>query len=170
MPAVHPNIELFTMSIFGTVMSHAYMLSGVLPIRIAFPCLAQCLNIKIPDSIMVASLIDSFSVHDAAVIKVAFEEMVSGSADFTSHSKSALMSRFGAREIPTPHNLKTLLLQIALCQFFLKPAAAIASQHLPFWEKVGVQGLHRLFQVSPAKVLEMLDKAREPIKRGSSHT
>ena len=176
MPAVHPNIELSTLSIFGSVMSHAYMVSGVLPIRIAFPCLAHCFigtNIKIPDNIMVASLIDSFSVHDAAVIKVVFEEMVSGSADFTSHSKSALiatLSRFGAREIPTPHNLRTLLLQIALCEFFLKPAAAIAaiksgipSQHLPFWEKVGVQGLYRLYQaksVSPAKVLEMLDEAQ----------
>lgn len=84
------------------------------------------------------SLIDSFGVRDAAVVKVALTEMVSGSADFTSCSKSTL-SRFGVQEIPTRHNLKTILLQIATWEFMLKPAAVIAaiksgipSHHVPF--------------------------------------
>ena len=109
------------------------------------------------------------------VIKVAFEEMVSDSANFTSPSKSALIATLGgfrARKIPTPHNLKTLLLQIVLCEFILKPAATIAAiklgmplQHLPFWERVGLCRLYQAESVLPAKVLDEAQGANSNQKR-----
>ena len=33
MPAVHPNIDFSCLPIFGAIMSHSYLVSGVLPIR-----------------------------------------------------------------------------------------------------------------------------------------
>ena len=63
--------------------------------------------------------------------------------------------------------LKGLFLQIAQYEFILKPATAITaistripSQHVPFWQKRGVQGLLQLYQaksVSAAKVLSTFE-------------
>ena len=172
-PAVTPGINMSSLSIFGTIMSHAYLVSGVLPVRIAFPTLVQCFlgtHTSIPDSTMLSSFSNSLSVYDAAILKAAFDELASG---FTSKTRSgliAMLSRFGVREIPTAQNFKASLLQIATCEFILKPSAAISminsgipSQHLSFWKNIGVQGLFSLYKaksVSSEKVLEMLDEAQ----------
>ena len=42
-PAVHPNTELTTFPVLGTVLFHGFMVSGFLPVRIAFPVLALVL-------------------------------------------------------------------------------------------------------------------------------
>ena len=147
-------------------MSHA---SGLLPVRVAFPTLEHCFigpNVKIPDDVMLKSFIDSLSVHDATVLKIAFEEL---SSEFTTETCAGLISIFcrsGFREIPTPQTLKSSILRI---EFILKPSAAIRemhsgipSQHRTFWENVGSQGLFSLYKaqsVSAGKVLEMFDEA-----------
>ena len=146
-------------------MSHAYLVSGVLPVRIAFPTLAHCLlgsNVRIPDDIMLTSFIDSLSAH---VLKIALEEP---SPEFTTQTHAGVISIFSRSEIPTPQTLKSSVLRIS-CEFILKPSAAILeiqsgipSQHRPFWEKMGSQGLFSLYKaksVSVAKVLEMFDEA-----------
>ena len=171
-PALHPGVDMSLLSVFGAIMSHAYLVSGVLPVRVAFPTLAHCFlgsNIRIPDNVMVTSFMDSLSVHDAALVKSSFEEVSSG---FTAETRAGLInifSRCGCREVPTPQTLKTSILRIALCEFILKPSAAIAEiysgippQHRPFWEKAGYQGLLSLYKaksVSAAKILEMFDEA-----------
>ena len=50
-------------------MSHSYLVSGVLPIIMAFPSLARCLlgTVELSDDVLFLLLIDSLSVHDAAV-------------------------------------------------------------------------------------------------------
>lgn len=171
-PAVHPGVDMSSFLVFGAIVSHAYLVTGVLPVRVAFPTLAHCLigsNIRIPDEVMLTSFMDSLSTHDAAVLKTAFEEH---SSEFTPQTRAGLISIFsrsGFREIPTPQALKSSVLRIAACEFVLKPSAAILemnsgipSQHRPFWEKVGIEGLLNLYKaksVSAAKVLEMFDEA-----------
>ena len=76
-----------------------------------------------------------------------------------------IFSCFGFREIPTSQSLRSSAVRIALCEFVLKPSAAIlvinhgiSSEHRPFWEKLGAKGLYDLYRaksVSTAKVLEM---------------
>ena len=64
-PAVHPNIDYSSLPVLGAIMSHSYLVSGVLPIRMAFPSLARCLlgTVELSDDVLFSSLIDSLSVH-----------------------------------------------------------------------------------------------------------
>ena len=175
-PALHPSINLSSLSVFGAILSHAYMSSGILPVRISFPSLAQCLLgplVTIPDDTMFTYLVNSLSIHDATVLRSAFGEVDSGATVFTAQMQSELIelvSHFGSRDIPTPPMLKGLFPQIAQYEFTLKPAAAIAAihsgvpdQHALFWKNLGVTGLLRLYQaksISPAKVLKMFDEVQ----------
>ena len=74
-PAVHPNIDYSSLPVLGAIMSHSYLVSGVLPIRMAFPRLG---TVELSDDVLFSSLIDSLSVHDAAVLKTAFDEVNAG--------------------------------------------------------------------------------------------
>ena len=166
-PAIH---DYSSLPVFGAIMSHSYLVSGVLPIRMVFPSLAQCLlgTVELSDDVFFPSLINSLSVHDAAVLKTDFDEVNAGATAFKRETHAGLLelaSRFGSRHVPTPAILKDMFLHI---EFILKPAAAIMAinsgipdQHLPFWKALGVQGLFRVYKAksaSPAKVLKMLDE------------
>ena len=122
---------------------------------------------------MLCSLMDSLSVHDAALVKSSFEEVSSG---FTAETRAGLItifSRCGCQEVPTPQILKTFVLRIVLCEFILKPSAAFAEiysgippQHRPFWEKAGYQGLLSLYKaksVSAANEAEGSDLDQERV-------
>jgi hypothetical protein len=76
-PAIHPGMDMRAFSILGTIISHAYLVLGILPIRISFPCLAGMLLNKyhLPDEMLIRTLRDSISVHDAAVCNQALEEI-----------------------------------------------------------------------------------------------
>ena len=66
-PVLHPE----------TVISHAYMVTGILPVRIAFPCLAHSLlgtSETVPESAIVEAFQDSLSTHDSNIFKNALEE------------------------------------------------------------------------------------------------
>ena len=39
-PAVHPHTELVHFCVIGTVLSHGYLVSGYIPVAVAFPILA----------------------------------------------------------------------------------------------------------------------------------
>ena len=42
-PIVHPGMDVSVISILGAIISHAYIVRGILPTRIAFPTLARFL-------------------------------------------------------------------------------------------------------------------------------
>jgi len=51
-PALHPQVELSHFAILGTILSHEYLSSGFLPVRVFLPSLAIVLfgeNAKIED-------------------------------------------------------------------------------------------------------------------------
>ena len=102
-PAIH---DYSSLPVFGAIMSHSYLVSGVLPIRMVFPSLAQCLlgTVELSDDVFFPSLINSLSVHDAAVLKTAFDEVNAGATAFKRETHAGLLelaSRFGSRHIPT---------------------------------------------------------------------
>ena len=69
-PSVHPGIRLDLLPIIGKIISHAYLICGILPVRIAFLCLAAMLLEDchgIPDNILVDTFVDSFCVHNFEV-------------------------------------------------------------------------------------------------------
>ena len=71
-PAMHPNTDMATFPILGTVPSHGFMVCGYLPVRIAFPVLAAALcgpAIYIPDMIIVESFIDYLTTHESSILR-----------------------------------------------------------------------------------------------------
>ena len=171
-PAIHPGMDLSSLPVLGSIISHAYLVSGTLPIRIAFPCLAAMLlsECQLPDEVLINTFIDSLSVHDAMVLKQAFGEVRNQLPSFSADVMSGLhhvLSFYGCREVPRPQTLKHIVLQIANFEFKMKPSAAIASirsgiptKHLPFWEKMSIADFYSTYtalSVSPAKVLKMMD-------------
>lgn len=71
-PAVHPNTDMATFPILGTVLSHGFMVCGYLPVRIAFPVIAATLcgpSVKIPDAIILESFIDYLTTHESSILR-----------------------------------------------------------------------------------------------------
>ena len=178
-PAIHPGTDTMALKTLGCIVSHAYLSSGILPVRVAFPCLAQILlpsdHLSIPDDVLMQTFYDSLSVHDQRIIKVALDEIQQKRESFSDDVKASLhtlLSLYGCRELPNPANLRRISLQIAKFQFELQPSAAIAAmkcgiaaQHEPFWKAMSLGELYRIYcalSVSPAKVIKMLEDV--PVK------
>ena len=54
-PAIHATININSFSILGAILSNAYLIAGVIPDRVAFPCLAVAFlgtRISISDSVL----------------------------------------------------------------------------------------------------------------------
>ena len=175
MPVIHPHLDMSSLVDIGTIFSHAYMVCGMLPVRIAFPSLVCCLlgtsaSTSIPDAVFIEAFVDSLSSHESAIFKEAFAEIKAGVTQFSPMFQSALvsiMSRYGCREVPKPNNVKTMILQASSYTFIIQPTAALVTmhsgvpqQHLSFWRGLGVTGLYSIYgaqSVSPAKVLKMFE-------------
>ena len=172
-PIVHPEMDLRLLSTVGLIVSHAYVVSGVLPIRIAFPCLAQCLlgmTVTIPQSAIVEAFQDSLSTHEAAIFRSALEEAKQEQPTFSSPVMNGLLSmlsRFNSRQMPSPRSIQQQMCNVAMYEFLSKPTAALATmysgvseQHRPFWNRMGIAGLLSLFKaqsVCPATVHHMIE-------------
>lgn len=142
-PMIHPQTD---MSILGRILSHAYLVCGDLPIRIALPSLT-CMLLGPSTTISRKTLLDTFldyiSSSEREVFKNAF--LYKDRSSFPSDMQEDLMgtlSLFGCRTLPTPSNFVDLVEQIARYEFVLKPAAGSAMVHsgIPlthqnFWKK-----------------------------------
>ena len=166
---LYPNIscDMSTFEVIGSIISHAYLVSGVLPDRIAFPCLAFILNKSaIPDSVLIEAYSLSLSIYENEVILKAL-----GSNIFSDELCSKLidiLSIHGCKEIPCPLNIRRLLANAARYLFLIKPAAAlhmlkqgIPVEHLDFWNSLSIDDLLSLYNavsVSTEKVLNLLQE------------
>ena len=153
-PIVHPEMDKDCLSIVGCVISHAYVVTGVLPNQIAFPCLAQCLigsNVVFDEEILKHSFMDSISVYESNLVKQALVEVHNGVPSFSVQVQDGLVtmfSRFNSRQLPTPSSFHQMTINVAKYEFTTKPAAAISllnkgipKQHREFWVNMGVSGL-----------------------------
>ena len=171
-PAVHPGMDYSLLPLLGCIISHAYLVSGILPVRIAFPCLATILvsQCELPEEVLLTTMINSLSIHDTSVFRQALVEVRDKLPSFSAEILSGLihaLSFYGCREVPRPETLKRILLQISNFEFRMKPASALASihsgiptKHLPFWEKMAVGELYSIYStlsVSRGKVLTMFE-------------
>ena len=179
-PLIRPGVSLDTVAVIGAIISHAYLISATLPVRVAFPCLASILcssynDHSIPDNVLVEIFIDSLSNYDAIICQRARKEV---RMDYSSFSEkvfndlSQVLSSYSCRELPTPHNLEEILLQVARYQFHMKPAALIATFrsgipdcHKPFWNNVSVPHLYSIYRamaVSTDKIISSINSNCEP--------
>lgn len=173
-PTGHPGTDFSILPLLGTIISHAYLVAGVLPTRIAFPCLASVLyenrDSDLPENIMISTFIDSLSCHDGQIITEALQEAKQDLLSFSGKVSAGLQHLLGfyqCREIPRPNTLKRIIIQIAEFEFKRKPAAAIAAiqsgipkSHQAFWKNMSIYKFYSIYSalsVSTYKILQMLD-------------
>ena len=127
-PAVHASIDVNAFTSIGTILSHAYLIAGIFPDRIAFPCLAAALlgpNTTVPESLLRDSFVSSLSAHESDVVHCALRMGICEYPSDLRHDLISILASQGCREIPNGANLKRLLVQAARHMFLIKPAAAL---------------------------------------------
>ena len=104
-----PYTPMAAFPILCTILSQGFMVSGYLPVRIAFPVIAATLfgpNVAITDDCLVESLVDYLSSYESSIVRDAITPSVG--ATYSSCTKAKLigiLSRLGCREIPSPSNI-----------------------------------------------------------------
>ena len=73
-PVIHPQVDMKVFAIIGRILSHGYLASSFLPVRIAFPTLACILlgpTVSISDYILLDTFQDCLSEYEAEVVREA---------------------------------------------------------------------------------------------------
>ena len=76
-PIIHPQTDISKLPTLGAIISHAYLVCGYLPVKIAFSTLAAILigpdaATKASESVLLESFVDNLNTHQAAILKEAF--------------------------------------------------------------------------------------------------
>ncbi len=166
-PLIHPQTDTAVFPILGRILSHGFLVTGFLPIRIALPTLIGILlgpAVPVPPDV----IRETFLVYLSSVERSVFREALRCGV-FTQEMQSVLLntvSRFGCRQMPTPANLTQLLQQIVQYEFCTKPTAAVAAihagiptSHTLFWRNKSVefvQSLYKSLTVTATRVLGIL--------------
>ena len=126
-PAVNPHTDISVFPVLGTVLSHGFLVSNFLPLRIAFPTLAAVLlgpTVLIPDSILVDTFADYLSTYESAFIRDMVIHVRDKKPSSFNREQSKMLtdifSRMDCRELPKPGNLERLIIQVARHEFITK--------------------------------------------------
>ena len=169
-PMIHPQLDFTAYPILGRVLSHGYLVVGVLPIRVALPSLVGMLlgpSASISTQIVTSSFIDYISASERHILKDALTFEKEGSfPPSVQENLLSVLSRFGCRQLPKPSNLMQLVEQVARYEFISKPSAALSLLHsgIPilhqeFWKSKSVEDIRRLYHclgLTPQKVVSLL--------------
>ena len=169
-PAIHPNTDMASFPVLGTILSHGFMVCGYLPVRVAFPVLAAALcgpSVHIPDAIIMESFIDYLATHESSLLRKSIQQK-----SFSCQTQSQLisvLSRLGCTEVPSPSNVKQLILRVARHLFIGKPMGALYALNsgvpIPyhcFMEQLSIDTLFRLYKALNATTSAVLSLLEEP--------
>ena len=175
-PAVHPNSEISTFSVLGTILAHGFIVCGFLPVRIAFPVLAAIFhgpNVEVPDTILLESFVDYLSCHESSLIHEAIKLGEKGTS-FSSHMQADLintLSRLGCTEIPSFSNIKRLVITISKHLLVNKPLGTLYTLRsgvpIPyhnFLKQFSIQKLFELYKAlnaTSASVLRLIESPED---------
>ena len=167
-PAVHAHIDMQTLPVLGKIISHGYLSCGYLPVRIAFPTLATVLlgpATEVPPRLLLQAFRDYLTPLDRATIREAtkVQGVLFGNAVAT--KLVSILSRFGCRQVPSPHTLSNLLVQVARHEFISRPFAAITLMNsgIPPEHSLSLSELHALYIALNASVQKVLELIDEPV-------
>lgn len=168
-PVVNPHVKDSDLRLFGFIISCAYISSGILPMKISFPCLSAILlpNPEVPDKIFIHGLLESISVHDAEIIREGFK--YTSEPCFSTLLQAKLVDVLGSldcREVPNPQRFHDVVVDVANYHLLRKPSSVISGMHAgipqihsPFWQGLECTeffNVYQAMQATPSKVLEML--------------
>lgn len=165
-PLIQGEMEIITT--IGKVLSHGYLASGHMPVRISLPTLLQSLlgpGVDIPKPILIAAFMDYVSSIERDVVRNALGCTTFGQKMTT--DLVCMLSRFGCCQIPSPDNLSQAIIDAAKYEFLRKPSAAsvlmyfgIPNDQKEFWKKMGLTGiieLYSLLSVTQQKVISSFE-------------
>lgn len=168
-PVIHPQVDMQVFRIIGRILSHGYLVSGFLPVRIAFPTVACILlgpNVAISDNILLDTFPDCLSDCEASVVREAMT-CTTAFGPALSHDLVDVLSRFGCREKPTQKNIFEVIVKVARYEFIAKPLAAVTMistgvtiLHASFWRNKTVEDLRKLYlalTATPRKVVGTME-------------
>ena len=121
-PVDTPHSGLPPFSTLGVIFSHAYIVTDMLPVKIAFPVLASFLlpkPVHFPDQLLLEAFIDSLSAHEVGICKEALK-FVKLEKEFPHLIQSGLvtiLSRYAVCEMPKKENLTSLLVGVSKHHF-----------------------------------------------------
>ena len=133
-PSSHAQVDLSVFPTLGSILSFGYMTSGCVPTKIAFPTLCGVFLgplTTIPDEIILDSFVDYICLHDSTLLREAIRRG-KGETQFSGSFQTSLinaLSRFGARENPSPSNITRLVVEVARHELVQKPACAVMALH-----------------------------------------
>jgi len=168
-PMIHPQTDISLFPIIGRIISHGYLVAGVLPLRLALPTLATMLlgpTVTVPGHILLDSFLDYINSQERTILKNAIKFEKKESYPTALQDLMNILSGFGCRMLPTPSTLMQLIEQVARYEFLTKPSAGIAlinsgipESHKSFWSRRTVEDIKVIYQqlaVSSQKVLSLL--------------
>jgi len=176
-PMVHPGMDFTQFMTIGKIISHGYLVTGILPDRIVLPVLIASVlgpGVSIPDNVLVEAFADFLSITERLTVKKALECPYSTFQAEVLDKLISLLARFGCRQVPAPSTLlKMIIIHTAKCEFLIKPAAALSlmhsgipSIHQKFWKEKSADEIftiHFKQVASPEKVISLLKS--EPCTR-----
>ena len=121
-PAVHPGADMTNLPILGAILSHGFLSSSFLPIRLAFPVIASVLlglSVEVPDVIIMDSFVDFVSSYEGTILKEAMQlshiymERLEGKLIYR-YSKSLWLSTYR----PTPQNISMVWHDMSFSETF----------------------------------------------------
>ena len=109
-PLIHPQTDMAILPVIGKVISHGYLASGYLPVRIAMPSLigillGACLDL--PHNVLLDVLLDYVSSNERRKLQSAltYSEIESKFPETLEGELISILSRLGCRVMPTPKNI-----------------------------------------------------------------
>ena len=163
-PMFHPEMDMSLFSILGRVLSHSFLVSGILPIRIALPTLVCMLlgpGTTVTDRILLNTFLDFITTWERDTFKKALACSNTSFPPDLLEELTTTLGRFECRHLPTPSSLPNIIMQVARHQFITRPAASIGmihsgipKCHQPFWNTMSPQQLCMVYEcltVSPKK-------------------
>ena len=177
MPNLHATTDMSVLPLLGRIISHGFLVSGYMPIRVAFPCMASILLGPMTDFsslLLIEAFSESLCSYEAGIIKEALE-----TSTFSTDLQTkivTILSQFGSRVCPsTSAHLRVQLLNVGKYEFLIKPMAAISSIHIgicdeekQFWRKFSVNELHSLYLSLSATAVKLLNIIDEPVESNSN--
>lgn len=102
-PVDFRNFSSSPLPTFGTIVSHAYLVAGILPVKIAFPSLCGMLlqnANSIPDEVLIQSFVDSLNCHEASIVRKAASVVREGTmASFPGDVQSGLLNVYSRLDV-----------------------------------------------------------------------
>ena len=178
-PALTPHSEMILYSIVGTVLSHGFLEAGFLPLRVAFPVIACAIKgplTEIPDTLLLDSFLNYISAYEADFVRQGLKSC--NFSDDLQEALTTLLSRFHCMKMPSPSNLRVLLIQVARHEMVTVPMKVLHYMHsgVPvsyreFWESFSVLELYSVFNsinASPEQLIKSIANKPEDLSPAQS--